>query len=91
MFQTQNSTHAEKNTKKYRISFNTRITLAFLQEWIQFEEIGDLEERAHSMYFEKLLQTQALPGSTGALQTIEAPISCPAATGNADDDVSQQV
>ena len=59
-----------------------------VQDWIQFEEIGDAEEHAQSNYFENMLQLAQEQQGFGSLPGQTQLISCPAALGNEKDDVS---
>ena len=59
-----------------------------IQDWVQFEEIGDLEERAYSQFFETMMSTNQMNTGTNNSQGSEV-ISCPVAKGD-NDDVSSE-
>lgn len=60
-----------------------------LQDWVQYEEMGDLEEKSRSQFFETMLASvqQQLQHSYNMAAVVQ-PSSCPAAEG---DDVSISV
>lgn len=60
-----------------------------VQDWVQYEEMGDLEEKSRSHFFETMLASvqQQLQHSYN-MATVVQPSSCPAAEG---DDVSISV
>ncbi|XP_067663698.1 uncharacterized protein [Haliotis asinina] len=61
-------------------------------DWIQYEEFGDLEEKAHSQIFDKMLQGQGQTVQETVGSGFNPPpgvdfVSCPPATGNEQDDM----
>ena len=64
------------------------VAVVSVQDWIQFEEIGDAEENAQSNYFENMMQLAQEQQGFGSLPGQTELISCPAALGNEKDDVS---
>ena len=55
---------------------------------MQFEEVGETEEAVQSVYFEKMLQSAQRQHGFGGLPGQAEAVSCPAALGNENDDVS---
>ena len=78
----------------WKIITDTHITVVsfFAQDWVDFEEVGDLEERIVSNYFETMLASiHQVIGSAegpGQIANVENAESCPKASANDEENVS---
>ena len=64
--------------------------MLFCQDWVEFEEVGDLEERIVSNYFENMLASihQVIGSAEGEVPAVENAENCPKASASDEDNVS---